>query len=494
MKRIFKNIAVLAIALGSTYSCENYLDVNTDPNNITQETGTPPLQLSAAITEPHIVMSQTANRLGNIMMQTWAGDVTNYTGAFQDEFALSFTTSMYTGIWRYLYLDTATLTAMANNEDEQYAYYSAVAKVMRAYYFQYIVDLYGDVPYSEAHQLGDNLTPAYDDDAAIYVDLIAQVTAAIETFENAPASALDIEASSDPVYGGDINSWLEFANTMKLRLLVRQESTGNSNSEFASIDGASFISSDVTVNPGYADVASQLNPLYDLFYDAGGAIDGYTLYVGANYAVEFLKGASTEDGIATGISDPRIAALYTLEDGTYTGVVQGDNDVPSGNTLSNIGPGRVISPSQDGYLMTAAESYFLQAEAAYKGYISGDAQALFQAGITASFLQLGLTNASATSYIAASNGVNKIGWDGTTDKMEAIMTQKWIALNGLHGLESWIEYTRTGYPDVPLSTIAQQPARPNRMLYPNSEYSGNSANVPSQSASDIFNTFIFWDN
>ena len=73
------------------------------------------------------------------------------------------------------------------------------------------------------------------------------------------------------------------------------------------------------------------------------------------------------------------------------------------------------------------------------------------------------------------------------------MTQKWIALAGINGIESWIEYTRTGFPDIPLSTISEQTSKPNRLLYPASEYSTNSANVPNQPASDAFNTKIFWD-
>ena len=73
------------------------------------------------------------------------------------------------------------------------------------------------------------------------------------------------------------------------------------------------------------------------------------------------------------------------------------------------------------------------------------------------------------------------------------MTQKWIANMGINGIESWIERTRTGFPDLPLAITATGPSLPNRLLYPASEYSTNSANVPEQNTGDAFSTKIFWD-
>ena len=97
------------------------------------------------------------------------------------------------------------------------------------------------------------------------------------------------------------------------------------------------------------------------------------------------------------------------------------------------------------------------------------------------------------SYIAAANAVDGLGWDASSNKIEAIMTQKWLALNGINAIESWIEYTRTGFPEIPLAVNAQRDSKPNRLLYPSSEYIANSANVPTQQSADAFNTSVFWD-
>ena len=144
-------------------------------------------------------------------------------------------------------------------------------------------------------------------------------------------------------------------------------------------------------------------------------------------------------------------------------------------------------------MLTASESYFLQAEAVVRSYLTGNAKALFQSGIQASF-DLLQVSASGAGYIAASDGLDGIGWDGSPNKIQAIMTQKWIALNGINGIESYIEYTRTGFPATAVSTVAITPTGdlPKRLLYPTSELTGNSANVPNVSLSQIFTQGPFW--
>merc|ERR1712210_97784 len=156
--------------------------------------------------------------------------------------------------------------------------------------------------------------------------------------------------------------------------------------------------------------------------------------------------------------------LYTPVDGEVEGVQQGvdSNDA-----------------SQDGVLFSAAESFFLQSEAVFRGYIAGDAKGLFQDGIRSSFDQLGIAD-QAEAYITNSDGVDEIGWDGSANKIEAIMTQKWIATNGINAIESFIDMNRTNFPEVPLAINAQRDKKPTRLLYPSSESIANAANKPAQ--------------
>jgi hypothetical protein len=497
MKKIFKYLVVAAITAGIS-SCEDYLDVNTDPSNPTSDSVNPDLQLAGVMVESYgNIMPGSANRLGNIYMQSWAADATNFTGAFLDEYSLSMTASFYQVIWNNIYLYTDTYSSIIRQNSSTYANHVAIAKIMKAYYFQYLVDLYGDIPYAEAHLGGANLTPAYQDDEEIYGELLDLINTATATINNTPAGAIAVGAE-DVIMNGDMNMWLKFANTLKLRLLLRQESTGIYNSQFSDLDNAQFIGlgEDVTINPGYANATGKQNPFYGQFFNTEAGIEqNRTLLVATDYAMKFLNGGVTENAVSTGVYDKRLEMIYESGDDGYVGFQQGENSIPGNLKPSKIGPGLVKSSTQDGYIMTASEALFLQSEAVEKGLIvyGTSAKDLFQDGIRSSYTLLGLDLTDANAYIGTSNGTNLIGWDGSGNKTEAIMTQKWIALNGIHGIESWIEYTRTGFPNVPLTTIAARPARPNRLLYPSTELSSNSANVPAQTADTAFNTNVFWD-
>jgi hypothetical protein len=191
-----------------------------------------------------------------------------------------------------------------------------------------------------------------------------------------------------------------------------------------------------------------------------------------------------------GVIDSRRSRLYVAVDGSgmIDGAVQGETSGPE--VMSAIGPGLIIGNTQDSSVMTLAEGQFLLAEAIEKGYLTGDAQTEFEAGITASFTYLGA--GSAAGYIGAIAAVDGLGWSG--DHIESIMTQKWIATNGINAIESWIDYTRTGFPNVPLATTATNTKRPYRLLYPTSEYVANSANVPNLLLAQIFVEGPFWKN
>ncbi|MFD2551815.1 SusD/RagB family nutrient-binding outer membrane lipoprotein [Bizionia sediminis] len=490
-------VLILALALSS---CEDYLDVNDSEVDATQEVVTPNLLLAGAITQPHAQFVNSGNELGNIFMNNWAGDINNVTGGFLDEFELDLTPSFRASIWNNIYRTIGTYQDIISYEgDGDYSNHKAIARILKSYYFQYLVDVYGDIPYTEALQGGDNLTPAYDDDQAIYRDLIVQLDLAIAEMnpDAAPVGGEDV------VYAGNMDMWVKFANTLKLRILLRESLLPGSSAYVAEQMTAldkNFIGvgESALIDPPYENTAGKQNPFYanygfDTATPPTPTFD-YNFITPSEYAAEFLKGNQTENGVQTGIFDPRVNAIYRVlpEVGEVVGVQQGATNVSAPPLLSELGPGIIVASEQPGYLFTAAESLFLQAEAAQYLGLPGDAQTFFNQGITESFTQLGIGD-QAADYITTSANAPKIGWNGPSDKREVIMTQKWIALNSINGLESWIEYTRTGFPDVPLAITATRPAKPNRLLYPSSEYSTNSANVPSQSVDDAFSTKIFWD-
>lgn len=481
------------------YSCDNYLDINDSPNNPTADLVNPKLALSAAISRPYRTFATTANELGNVWMNNWGGNVNQYTSAYSTEYSLQLDNDFYSGVWNNLYVFTANLQNIIDYNSEEYNDHKAIAKIMKTFYFQYLTDLYGDLPYTNAHD-PSILSPSYDDDQAVYRSLYSQLDEAIVLIDTAPLNTIAV-GDEDPVFYGDMMMWKKFANTLKMKLLIRESVRAESNADsqtylnqkFASLAGEEFITTDVTINPGYNNGSNnQQNPYYAVygFDTAGNPGTRKQVVVATEHAVKFLTGNEPNT-----VFDNRVSKLYApISGSTYAGVIQGNQG--AGNVppaLSFLGTGLVSSSEQDGYLMMASESYFIQSEAVYRGYMSGDAKSLFQSGIQASFDLLGVS-ASGAGYIASSNNTLGLGWDGTPNKIQAIMTQKWVALNGVNGIESYIEYVRTGFPATGVSTVAITPTGklPKRLLYPTSELTGNTANVPSLTLSQAFNQGAFW--
>jgi hypothetical protein len=500
----YKSIILSAIVALSTVACDDFLDINESPN--APSTGlTPDLTLSAALTQPYMNGGyNSADRLGNAFMQSWAFDVNNVTGGFQEEYNLNINSNFFSTIFNRLYLDTGTLSLIEKEENLEYSNHIAIAMIMKVDHFQTLVDLYGDIPYLEAHLGGQNQTPAYDDDQFIYRDFIVKLNQAIELIDNASDTAID-PGVNDPVFNGDMSSWKTYANTLKLRVLLREATKAETNGEsqtylttqFAELDGETFITNNVTINPGYNDVENGQSPFYALYGNEGASTTRTGLggqIVVADYRAKFMTGVPTQDGTATGVPDNRLPAVFELLGGQVVGPVQGETGagVPPALSKMVVGQGLLQSPVQDYYVMTASESFFLQSEAIVRGYITGDAQTAYNNGISASFTLLG---ASEGAYVTNINSIPNIGFAaaGSLDEqINAIMIQKWLALMGIDAIESWIDYTRTGYPNVPLALTAQRAERPNRLMYPQSEYTRNAANVPAQTQDDAFSTSVFW--
>lgn len=501
--KILNKYLLILILLTGLVACNDYLDINTDPNNPTAEVVGPELTLPAAMNGSYSALAGNQSRLGNIMSNQWAGDVTNFTSGNEDEYRFNVTATFYSSVWNNQYLATDKLQSVINKNSDENVYYTAIAKILKVHNMQYIVDLYGDSPYTEAFQRGENYQPAYDSASSVYESMYAELGEALSLIDGATNIAKD-PAGADIMLGGDMDMWVKFANTLKLKLLVRASSSSDAtvqtfvNSNFSSLSSASFLSSgeNITNNPGYAKDAGKQNYFWDRYgFDATGSrTQTNKFFVGSAYFIEFLKASGNV--LPLGSYDARLQAFFTTASGSgggYQGVVQGADDPADPSIgLSYIGPGLLVSPEQDGMFFSAAESLFLQSEAALIGKLSGNAQELFEAGIASSFDMYGL---DASSYIAGITGISSIGWTGSSSAdLEAIRRQKWVALHSIDGADNFIESNRPGSPSLPLPLIASKAHRPYRLLYPSSELSGNTANVPSISDSQIFSASIFWQN
>jgi len=495
MKKFIK-FAILLIALGlSTTSCEDWLGVNTDPNNPTAVTPSLVLPVAQFYSAQIEQGEKRLNTLGNLFMVNWSQS--DGSAWYPDEFKYNVTSSFYQGIFNNTYSNAGKQYVILRNLGEGYEYYQAIAKIMLSYHFQLLVDCYGDVPYTEALGRSLEATPVYDDAQTIYEDLIVQLTDAIALIKGAGAQ-IEEPGEDDAMFGGDMNEWIRFANTVKMRILVRQSDMDGRSSyittEIAAIntEGSGYITSDVGINPPYiARESGKQNIIWDAYgWDFTGTQTMTSKATSASaYIIEYL----------TETSDPRIDLIYEKPATGHRGVPQGllDFDTPVPDQyepaqVSNIGPGILQAADQPAIMFTLAESYFNQAEARQKGLITtgDDAKTLYENGITASFEYLGLDADAAEAY--CTDAVSLKSWDYSSNKIQAIITQKWIAVNGINAEQSWFDYTRTGFPSgipIPLNYTGSAD-RPVRLFYPSGEYSANGDNVPAQT--NAFTEKMFW--
>ena len=292
-----------------------------------------------------------------------------------------------------------------------------------------------------------------------------------------------------------MGKWLKFANTLKLRMMVNQSGMSGR---------ASYIASSLPSTSTPADFmgmvkalwqirvflnsASKMNPFWENFYKQDGSqqADGLGYTMAGQDACDFLNDNN----------DPRKLLIFAPYSGTsIKGNYFGALLLGTVPTTSPLGPGLLQSFDQPAPLLTDFESLFIQAEAAQKGIITGSPQALYEDGVTQSIVYLGANAAEAAVYLSQA-GKPLVNFTEATNPIETIITQKWIALNGINAMPIWTDYRRTHFPSF--IHFTQDPAKlnatpPVRLLYPQTEINTNEANVAAQGSVTLFSTHIFWD-
>ena len=483
-QKIYSIFAATALLMSSCTG--DYLNINDNPNAAVS--ATPELVLSNALNVTAGRLGH--NQIGNFFGGYWAPSG-SYSG-FIEERQFDYGATYGTGVWNSVYDNLQDYQYIIDKATAQkWSAVSGIAKVMTAYNYQILVDAYGNIPYSDALKGTGSIRPKYDDAQAVYDGLVKTLEVASTELKVAISGDNPSPGAQDIVFKGDMNKWRRFANTLRLRMLIRQTNVSGKDlkGEIAKVvaEGAGFLKAGETVNstPGYLKTAGKQNPFWETYVQQASGSDAGTkqAYVSSAFFINTLQDE---------LKDPRLPRLAAKNNaGIYVGVPLGDgNDANLFPKRSWFGPAIIKSFDQPMVLMTAAESFFLQAEAAQRGYISGDAKALYEAGVTEAFTTAGLTAADATAYLA--KPINNVNWASSTDKIEAIITQKWVAMFSLTGFEAWSEYRRTGFPRVPLATKAIQAKAPARLFYPTSEISTNSENVAAQNVTSQFDNKIFW--
>jgi hypothetical protein len=504
----FKSYIIIALLAMSASSCkESFLDINTNPNSL-------PTAL------PNFVFTNALNTAANNMVgpnstgSYWSGQWTQSNSYILATtiFSYNFTNGDF-NYWDGYYDNLNDYQFVIDNADaNNQKFLKGPAKVMKALLVQQLVDMYGNVPYTDAWQGVKSLAPKFDDQKAVYESLITLLDQAIvDVKANAFASAF---TGSDIVFKGNTTKWAKFANSLKMRILMRQARVSGRDAYIKTeinkivADGSGFITGEEVGSGGpgfYLASVGKLNPVYETWgYSAAGATQALGRFPRiTEFMINSLKAANDTfrmkriayakggEGSTAGVSS---AAEISAN---YIGVPFGSSSGFVATAASPIGPSIITKGAYDKayILMTAAEVQFNLAEAKERFgagvNLPSDAKTYFEAGMTESFRTTGAGVANAAKFVGS--GVQDYDYAASTNKLKAIAVQKWLALCNYSGLEAWAEYRKTGYPVTPQTPQVTDAKRPVRLYYPNTESGANGANVSAQGDINVFATRLFWD-
>ena len=438
MKSINKIFLVLLVGL--LFSCENQLDINTDPNS--PPNITPGLALSAAQASLITVTGGDFSNLGGFYAQyhTQAPSASQYESIDQYNLNTAYANRPWTELYAGCLNDLEFVITESNKAGDTGGV--LIGTLMKAYTFQLLVDIFGDVPYTEALQSVNNITPKTTEGSVIYQDLIAKIDAALASYNSNPFETTI--GKQDMIYGANMDQWIKFANTLKLKMYLRMAYTtlANPAKVNALLAENNFITADAKFSSfGKEEELNKRNPFYEAQIDRLGDVNN----VASNSLFQFYNLNA----------DPRLKAVYRPSStNAYLSIAQGSGKTFN-NLASNYSRPNIIWDTPV-YLMTVAESNFLQAEALIRYAAGAGAKAKYDAGVSASFIAYGLKTTAnpdpAATFIAPGGAYAYVVGPNTEATLRQVIVQKWASLAYINNIESYIETTRTKFPEIVAAT------------------------------------------
>ena len=458
MKKIIYTIAIFAFTLASCTT--DFEEINTNPN-------------APVSVQPSLLLRQVIYNFGeNMSFEGFvAGDL-----LAQHRTALDFnlfdrhdlkSPQLGGNPWPIFYTnlrDNEIILKQAQTTPA-FAVYEGPAYILKAYMAAGLTDLFGDVPYFEAFNgINGTVTPVYDLQEDIYqnekgiLDNLDKGIAAINAYEGS------IPLDGDILYNGNLNAWVQFANSLKIKYLIRISGKVDVSAKLQALFAAD----------NYIKSNSE-NAVFDFTNSEPNSFRLAQLRVGDfnNFVL-----SETMEEILNQLNDDRINTFFrpfaNSTSNEFNGLLNGIDASSTSIALSDFSLSgtafREDTSSLDANFITAWETNFLLAEAAEKGFITASAATLYNLGVAQAF-EYWNTNLP-TSYLTTNANYNAIG----TTPLEQIATQKWIA-SVINGYEGWIEFRRTGFPVLKnVSASLNGGAIPVRMPYPAEAASLNSEN------------------
>lgn len=522
MKRIY--IIVLVLLVFSTSCTKNFLDFNTDSKSPKDVEG----EFFVTQAEKELVDQISSTNVNwniwKLVAQYWT-ETTYIDEANYDIINRNIPEQIFRAYYRNVLKplnEGRTLIAedgiLYNETEEQKQNKLYIIDILEVYAYHNLVNVFGNVPYSEALDI-EKLNPAYDDAAAIYTDLLARLTTVIAGLDVAEASYVH----ADHIYNGDVGQWLKFANSLKLKIAINLADVNASvaQSNFEAAYAGAFTSAGDNALFAYEGSTPNTNPMHEDL-----VLSGRSDFVPANTLVNKLND----------LKDPRIynffegtidfIYLYTNEDDSKKDTIITENprwlyyadstvyrevpftilavdslNVPSmyvggdygfSNTYGDCSHinSTIAEAEFQGILLTYSEVQFYIAEAAARGWSVGQtAEDAYNAAVQASFDFWGAGDATAYLAVDAS-------YTGYATWQEAIGEQAWISYY-TRGLVAFNTYRRLDYPAMNEAEAAETGGPvPTRFTYPVNEQTLNADNyyqAASAIGGDNLLTRLFWD-
>ncbi|MFT3935597.1 MAG: SusD/RagB family nutrient-binding outer membrane lipoprotein [Chitinophagaceae bacterium] len=507
----YNRFLLLICSVGMMQSCsKNFQEINTNPDAVS--TPTPQYVFSKALYDGVSNSGNTQSLLiGHMQYTTSYNDVagfgSKYVAAQQSQSASVFANSYQNQINEI----GEVIKAVKNNATQVNMY--AEARIWRVFCFSRLTDLYGDIPYSQAGQ-GYNSSvfqPVYDAQKDVYADMLKELDQATQALNTSNTTTF---GSSDLVYAGNTAQWKKFGFSLMMRLGMRMSKVDATSAQswvtkaiaggvittYADIAKVTYAGSgqDINKNP------MALNMLNSDYIKA----DGLNNTEGGKYQQVFIDSLKNNN-------DPRLSVISVVY---QSGVANSTPSVQKGmpSNINGVKPADFVTysePKQSTILrvdapmliFTAAESYFLLAEAALKGWYSAEsATSLYEKGVRAAMqhwdLISGTTGTITSTQVDAYVTAHPITGKGATvdNQMEQIYTQFWFGIFP-DAQEVFNNFRRTGYPKLvpnnyPGNATNGQFFR--RFLYPVNEQTLNTAAynaAVARQGADNFLTRIWWD-
>lgn len=472
-------------------ACGGFVDdINVSPNN--SPTATPAILLPSSLIATGFANNGELNRFGSVVVNYLAGaggspaayDIFNTNGA---DFGNQWRFDIYGGAL----VNYQKLIEVADQSDSKV--YSGIAKIMKAYTFSMVTDVWGDVPYSQALKGEEFIQPRLDKQEDIYKG--NQSLGIQSLFDLVREGITDLDAASalkptsdDVVYGGSVENWKRAGYTLMLKM-------ANTISRKEPALATTIINEVLAKNLYISTNAQDLNVKFGTTVGSTSAI--WNLAIFGSFSNElilstrFLNALRPVPADPTK-TDPRLAKFFTKPAADYVSLDNGARGtLPPTTTWSRYSP-YVTGAAGEGpvRLVTNFQRAFILAESALILGTAGNPQTLYTEGITASMKLAGVADADIAAYLAANPAIATL--TGTKEQqLEQIITQKWIAWTG-NGLEAWNDWRRTGYPKLTASqnAVGVDGTRPVRAAYITQEIERN-PNFPNPGPQS--NVKVWWD-